>query len=163
MSKSPIPSSNHAKYLSYRLAHERMDSAIRANFPLEAVAIAESLITDRLLSFANFHEAGFDPENTTLVKTAQKVAKICRKTTHDEVGEALAIKAQAWAAERNAVLHAIAKSGQGTGPKIAAEMFVEHANTVAVRGLALVKRVKAWHAQQLRETTEQSPKTKDRP
>jgi len=31
---------NHAKYLSYQLAHERMKSAIEAGFPLEVVAIA---------------------------------------------------------------------------------------------------------------------------
>lgn len=144
------PGGNHAKYLSYRLAHERMQGAIDAGFPLEAVAIAESLITDRLLSFANFHEAGFDPDKTTLVKAAQKVAKICRKTTNDELGAKLATKAEQWAADRNAVLHAIAKSSQGTGPKIAADGFVKHAHGVAQKGMALVKDIKAWHSKQLR-------------
>ena len=127
-----------------------MQGAIDAGFPLEAVAIAESLITDRMLSFANFHEAGFDPDKTTLVKAAQKVAKICRKTTNDEPGAKLATKAEQWAADRNAVLHAIAKSSQGTGPKIAADGFVKHAHGVAQKGMALVKDIKAWHSKQLR-------------
>jgi len=55
-----------------------------------------------------------------------------------------------WAKDRNSVLHAIAKSGQGVGPKIAADAFVEHAHGVAVRGLDLVKQVKSWHTQLLK-------------
>lgn len=138
--------SNHAKFLSYKLAHERMKAAVEAGFPLEAVAIAESLITDRLLSFINFNGAGFDPEKSTLGGVAQKAAKICIESSHDPVGEALASKAEMWAKDRNTVLHAIAKSGHGVGPKIAADAFVEHAHGVAVRGMDLVKQVKSWHS-----------------
>ena len=141
---------NQAKYQSWRLAHERMQAAIAAGFPLEAVAIAESLITDRLLSFANFHGAGFHADKTTLRPVAEKVAKICQETTQDAHGQALAIRAQAWASQRNAVLHAIAKSAQGTGPQIAAAEFVEKAHAVALSGLELVKDVKAWHSKQVR-------------
>lgn len=144
---------NHAKYLSYKLAHGRMKGAVEAGFPLEAVAIAESLITDRLLSFINFHGADFDPERSTLGGVAQKAAKICRETTKDPQGEALASKAEIWAKDRNSVLHAIAKSGQGVGPKIAAYEFVEHAHAVAVRGLELVKDVKNWHRKQLQKSS----------
>ncbi len=144
------PTGNQAKYQSWRLAHERMAAAIAAGFPLEAVAIAESLITDRLLSFANFHGAGFDADKTTLRPVAEKVAKICQQTTQDADGQALAIGAQDWASQRNAVLHAIAKSAQGTGPQIAADDFLAHAQKVAQRGLELVKEIKAWHSRQLR-------------
>jgi len=142
---------NHAKYLSYQLAHERMKSAIEAGFPLEVVAIAESLITDRLLSFINFHGSDFDPERSTLGSVAQKAAKICREKTNDPQGEALASEAERWAKDRNSVLHAIAKSGQGVGPLIAADAFVQHAHGVAVRGMALVKDVKNWHRKQLQK------------
>lgn len=145
-----IPTGNQAKYQSWVLAHERMAAAIAAGFPLEAVAIAESLITDRLLSFANFHGTGFDAEKTTLRRVAEKVAKICQQTTQDADGQALAIRAQDWASKRNGVLHAIAKSAQGAGPRISANEFVEHAQEVAQRGLELVKDIKAWHSRQLR-------------
>ncbi len=149
MSDKPIKG-NWAKYLSYRLAHDRMKAAIEAGYPLEAIAIAESLITDRLLSFVNFHGAGFDPEKCTLGPAAQKAAKICRETTKDPDGERLAVRAQDWARDRNTVLHSIAKSGQGVGPKIPADSFVDHAHKVAIRGLALVREVKVWHRKQLR-------------
>ncbi len=145
------PTGNQAKYQSWRLAHERMDAAMAAGFPLEAVAIAESLITDRLLSFANFHGAGFDnPEMATLGRVAKKVVEICQATTPDAQGQALAEKAQCWAKDRNTVLHGIAKSAQGTGPAITANDFVAHAQEVAQRGLELVKEIKAWHGQQVR-------------
>lgn len=141
---------NQAKYQSWRLAHERMQTAIAAGFPLEAVAIAESLVTDRLLSFVNFYGAGFNADKTTLHPVAEKAARICQEATHDAQGKALALRAQAWAKDRNAVLHAIAKSAQGTGPQIAADAFVVHAQAVAQRGLVLVKDIKAWHGQQVR-------------
>lgn len=70
---------NQAKYQSWRLAHERMQTAIAAGFPLEAVAIAESLVTDRLLSFVNFYGAGFNADKTTLHPVAEKAARIARK------------------------------------------------------------------------------------
>ncbi len=140
---------NQAKYQSYRLAHERMSAAIEARFPLEAVAIAESLLSDRLLSFANGHGAGFEADKITLRQVTPKVAKICRETK-DAEGQALAHAADQWAVERNKVLHQIAKSGQGDGPPIAADSFLESAMEVAVRGVELVKGVKAWHQKQLR-------------
>jgi hypothetical protein len=142
---------NQAKYLSYRLAHERMKAAIQAGFPLEAVAIQESLLTDRLLSFINFYGAGFDPEKSTLGRVAEKAAAICRETTKDVEGENLAIAAVEWSFDRNAIIHAIAKSGQGQGPRIQADFFLEHASGVADRGTSLVRAIKNWHRQQLRK------------
>jgi len=152
---------NHAKFLSYKLAHERMKAAVEASYPLEAIAIAESLITDRLLSFINFYDAGFDPEKSTLGSVAQKASQICKMPiTRDLVGKDLATKAEMWAKERNSVLHAIAKSRQGDGPKIAANAFVEHAQGVAIRGLDLVKQVKSWHSGLLKNRSQhKNPET----
>lgn len=148
---------NHAKFLSYKLAHERLKAAVESGYPLEAVAIAESLLTDRLLSFINFYGAAFDPEKATLGGVAHKAAQICKMpTTRDLVGEDLATKAAMWAKDRNTVLHSIAKSGQGSGPKIEANAFVEHAQGVALRGLDLVKKVKSWHTGLLKNRTQQN-------
>ena len=141
---------NQAKSQSYRLAHERTSAAIEAGFPLETVAIAESLLTDRLLSFAVFHRAPkINVERDTLGKAAREVIAICQRL-EDAQGEALAEVAKEWANERNAVLHAIAKSAPGSGPEISAESFVAHAHKVAQRGVELVKGVQAWHQQRLR-------------
>lgn len=43
---------NTIKYYSYRAAYSRMNLAMKSGFYLEAIAIQESIISDRLLSFA---------------------------------------------------------------------------------------------------------------
>ena len=126
-----------------------MKAALQAGYPLQAVVIAESILADRWLSLINAHGAGLDPDRSTLGPVAQKAAKICHELTHYRQGEELARRAQSWAAERNQVLHAIAKSAQGAAPSIAAEDFVARAHEVAVRGVELVQYVKRWHRQQL--------------
>lgn len=145
-------SGNHAKYLSYTLAHSRMKAALDAGFPLETIAIAESVMTDRLLSFVNHHGGALDPERTTLGQVAPRAEQLCRQA-QDEQGATLAEQARQWAHKRNAILHAIAKSGQGVGPRIPAEAFVAEADSVARQGVELLKHIKAWHQQQVRQAT----------
>jgi hypothetical protein len=135
---------NAAKYLSYKLAFGRMRAAIEAGYPLEAVAIAESIITDRLLSFANHHGARLEPSRTTLgpaLRKARDSSEAVDTDLFDSVGE--------WAKQRNEVLHSIAKSGQGEGPRISAEKFLAHADHVARTGLHLATEVKNWHRRQM--------------
>jgi hypothetical protein len=140
---------NQAKYLSYKLAHARMKSALNAEFPLETIAIAESLMTDRLLSYVNYHGTDFDPDKTTLGKVAPKAAKICQENK-DETGYSLTTQAKNWMQQRNEVLHSIAKSGQGKEPKIPANQFLEHALEVAKNGIVLVKAIQTWHKNLIR-------------
>src|SRR5690625_4488971 len=42
---------NTAKYESYKAAFERIDAGIEKEAPIEVVALCESIISDRLLSF----------------------------------------------------------------------------------------------------------------
>jgi len=51
---------NKRKYQSYRFAFERIDEAIAKEFFLEAIMIAESIISERLLSYlvVTLKEAG---------------------------------------------------------------------------------------------------------
>lgn len=146
---------NQAKYLSYKLAIGRMQMAIDAGFPLEAVAIAESLMSDRLMSYANHHGADLDPDKCTLGKAAKKASAISSRE-RDEVGQKLATNASEWARKRNAVLHGIAKSAQGTGPKLEAHTFVEYAQEVAVSGRLLVKQINAWSQKLIRQSGKKS-------
>ena len=47
-----METNNRIKYHSYRAACYRMNLAMKKGFYLEAIAIQESVISDRLLSFA---------------------------------------------------------------------------------------------------------------
>ena len=138
--------SNTQKYLSYKLAHEKVVRAIDAGFPLEAIAICESIITDRLLSYANHHGGKLDPSKATLGQATTSIQKrVPDLAATDPLGAELVVQASDWAKSRNHALHAIAKSGQGTGPKVSAAEFDEFVMAVALEGQALMKRIKSWH------------------
>ena len=141
---------NSEKYLSYKFAFNRINKAIEAQFPLEAIAIEESVMTDRFLSFANYYDAEF-PLRTTLGQVAPKVAKIC-KQVGDLEGKGLAERASEWAKSRNQVLHSIAKSTPGTGPTLRSDTFLRTACGVADAGKLLTDAIKQWHQRRLRKS-----------
>ena len=143
--------SNTPKYLSYKLAHEKIVRAIDNGFPLEAIAICESMITDRLLSYANHHGGKLDPSKATLGQVINRIRKLHTDLAGtDPLGDDLLAKASDWAASRNHALHAIAKSGQGHGPKISAAEFDEFAMATAQDGHDLLKQIKSWHLKRVR-------------
>ena len=69
----------------------------------------------------------------------------------DPLGDDLLLQAAAWADSRNQALHAVAKSGQGHGPKVSATEFNEFALAAALDGQALMKRTKMWHQKLVRQ------------
>jgi len=143
---------NTPKYLSYRLAHEKIIRATAEGFPLEAIAICESLITDRLLSYANHHGGKLDPTKATLGQVINRIRKLVPDVaTTDPLCGDLLTKASGWAASHNHALHAIAKSGQGQGPKISAAEFDEFAMATAREGYGLLRKIKSWHQKQVRQ------------
>ena len=134
---------NYEKFHAHRLAHERMKAAFNAGYPLETITIAESIITDRILSHANFHGAGLNPDVTPLGPSLKHFR--AHPGVVDPSGqEELAERMQAWSRTRNQTLHGIAKSAQGEGPAVSAEDFVDHAFEVARSGMDLVASVKRW-------------------
>ena len=149
--------SNTPKYLSYKLAHEKTARAIDKGFPFEAIAICESLITDRLLSYANHHGGKLNPSKATLGQVINRIRKLVNDMAGtDPLGDDLLAKASEWAASRNQALHAIAKSAQGQGPKISAAEFDEFAMVTARNGYDLVKQIKSWHQKRVREAAAKS-------
>jgi hypothetical protein len=149
--------SNTPKYLSYKLAHEKITRALAEGYPLEAIAICESMITDRLLSYANYHGGKLDPTKATLGQVIKRIRKLVTDlAATDPLGDDLLEKASGWAASRNHALHAIAKSGQGQGPKISAAEFDEFAMATAQDGNRLLKQIKSWHQKQVRQAARSS-------
>lgn len=134
---------NYDKYYAYRLAHKRMKTAFEAGYPLETITIAESIITDRLLSHANFHGARMNPDRTPLGPALNHFRKhpgTVDPSGHDELVERIEV----WSRKRNQTLHGVAKSAQGEGPAVGAEDFVDHAFEVGRSGMDLVASVKRW-------------------
>jgi hypothetical protein len=140
---------NHAKYLSYREAWDRINAAIKLEFYFEAITLCESIISDRLLSYVH----GEIPAEKVHVRTSlQKLITSWRKHAGtallNEQGCDLGKQLDAWREDRNHVVHGLVKSHPGTPTKDVAD-FISLAKKTAVTGKRLAREISAWHRKQL--------------
>lgn len=149
---------NMRKQESYKLAFGMMNDALDRDCPLQAIAIAESILTDRLSSTLNVGRSKKPPKDT-LGKVLSEwhpvkpgTSRNANSNLFDSEMESLFPKLEAWWKERNALLHGIAKSAQGEVPEICAEEFPLRAMKAAKDGLALVRKADAWAKRQIRKS-----------
>jgi hypothetical protein len=139
---------NVAKYLSYKEAWRRVGAAIEGGFHFEAVAICESIISDRLLSYLH----GIDPSSKLLPHSPfASLIKAWRQTTKElplSDGINLCEAVDSWRLERNAVVHSLTKSLPGTATVPLSE-FLCRAEAAAKTGERLAREVSKWHKRQL--------------
>jgi|GEM_PF-1330983 len=125
----------------YGNAIARITNAIEHRFPLEAIALLESMMADRLEArLACIHKQ--DPEKlnfSTLGKLTQDLSSKALK----ESPEAIAIykKANTWAHRRNAALHEMIKLAEGSEEVWATK--VNEAQETAETGLPLFRELDA--------------------
>ena len=135
-------SKNMEKHDSYTLAYDRIAEALEQGFPLEAIAIEESIIADRLVSYLVFRNVTSPPINNfgKLIEFAEK---------HSESSNALFFEqVRTWKNGRNSMLHGIVKSMPGTAPATKAEDFIAEARRLAEEGLKLTRVVQNWQKRQ---------------
>lgn len=130
---------NHAKYLSYKYAITRMEEAINKRFFLEAVMIAESVISDRLLSAT----ANRKPVSTASAQKHSGLSVLIDRAKSIGLPPDLATELHAWRVVRNQVAHAVAKSAPNE-PTMSVDMFCEQAESAAKQGQRLVNVMKRW-------------------
>ena len=146
---------NYAKRDSYALAFKMIADALKYGCPLQAIAIEESILTDRLSSTLNVGSKGGEPCPTlgaALNKWKPSDSKMqphSNSKLFDKEMDALYPQLDAWRKERNSLLHGLAKSIQGIGPDIPADIFLGRAMNAATEGLRLVNKVKAWTQKQV--------------
>ena len=143
---------NIKKQASYKLAHQMIDDAIRKKCPLQAIAIEESILSDRLWAAINSaptkHE-GYETLGGALHEWKEfgkdSPIQLCDKDgfSFRDISD--------WCDLRNKLLHGIVKSSHGHGPKISEPKFMERAVLTARKGLALVRRVENWSKRQVRK------------
>ena len=152
-----------AKYDAYKLAFNQIRRALESKppFPIEAIAIEESILFDRLWSAV-----------TSLVPNAPHNAPatfggllklLCDQLSGDvrkefesleealhEQGGVRGLKT--WKDKRNKFAHGLAKSAKpGEPTEIGSHVFYEEGLSVAKDGLALVSAVKAWSTKSIRK------------
>ena len=155
------------KYFSYKLAHEQIKRAIGSNppFPIEAIAIEESILFDRLRSAV----LALVPEKSSAKSFAMILESIYDKQTHtiaygfEDLGAALAKKGGVealddWRKGRNRFIHGLARSSEPGHPtEIGSDVFYKEGLDLARKGIKLVRIVEAWSKKSIRATGMAAP------
>jgi len=136
---------NKIKGASFTYAFARINEAIKQEFYLEAVTLAESVISDRLLSFVKHRDDKVNKKTTfqQLISKAQKMSAI---TVTTNSGTDLFNALDEWRINRNKCVHSVAKSEPGE-PTISVDEFIEMAKLSAAEGKKLARMVCDWHKQ----------------
>ena len=138
---------NEAKYLSYKAAWERIKSANEAGYYLESVALCESIMSDRLISYitgVSGKSLSLTTPFATIIKEWKKYSDPFSWGAYKDLPDAV----DAWRKKRNDVVHGFVKSNPGT-PTERVESVLDGAKDAAVEGCSLARAVCAWHKQQL--------------
>lgn len=149
---------NMSKWRSYQLAYKHIGEAIGQGFYIEALALEESIISDRLDSAVKgkgLETSGKPILLGTLVKLVRKhpgefqglhdhLAK--KGLTFDDV--------DAWREERNKFIHNIAHGLPQQKTPVTAEEYTARGTAAAERGLKLARIVCAWSQSDLRAAEE---------
>lgn len=100
-----------ARYETYKHAIEKYYSAIEQGFYVEALAICEGLMSDRMESLANQLSCGVDYSYSTIGKLMNNLSSLLKK--HESPNwkefEALFGKIKKWAGVRNSAIHELPK------------------------------------------------------
>ena len=142
---------NYAKRDSYALAFGMIATAIHHNFPLQAIAVEESIISDRLWSALNASETSGGKKETLgkALDTWKELVKNGVSNPLGEEAESMREDLASWWDSRNKLIHGIVKSFRGDGPKIIAANFERSAMKAAVKGEELARQVCNWSAKQV--------------
>ena len=125
----------------YRFAIPRIESAIRARYPLEAIALLESAIADRLESrVARIHDQASDKRKFSTL--GRLISQLCGRCS-GEADDAKLIynKVPVWAARRNKALHEMVKLAETDATEWKGRQ--KEAQTIAEEGLPLFREVDA--------------------
>jgi len=137
---------NVIKYAAYREGFARIKAAIKARFPLEAIAIEEAIISDRISSHLGYHNSLPKGKHPSFGQLIEKLRKLPIKMNDSET-IALAGELDTWREKRNTAIHCIVKSKPGTSP-IDPKTFRKNAAEAAEDGKSLARKVCDWHVKE---------------
>lgn len=155
MKKTDESSKNSkAKQESYKLAFSLITEAIKAGFPLQAIACEESIISDRIWSTLHALGKKARHENLGAALEAWKSIVHDRNTTiffGDKISKKREVLCNWWD-KRNKVMHGIVKSPQRGKPIVSSTRFIDFATDVAKEGRQLAREISDLTRKQIRST-----------
>jgi len=139
---SRVTQKNIQKGASFTYAFNRINESIKAGYYLEAVTLAERIISDRLLSFVKVHKKSVNVK-TPLHQLIQLSAKYNSIQIETKKGIDLFEALDLWRIERNKCIHSITKSEPGT-PTLPVDFFLDYSKKCANEGKLLARLVCEW-------------------
>ena len=147
MSNLNLKTKNTSKWESYTLAFGRIKKAIQSEFPVEAIALEESVIADRLRSVLTrampvlMEDRGYDV-GALVVNARMYIAPREDKLLAD---------INDWIRKRNVAIHGIVATKSGGKARIPAGNFVSNAMSVARKGEVLAHQLSDWARKEIRK------------
>lgn len=147
---------NISKYFSYKIAWDRIKKANEDEYYFESIAICESIISDRLLSYligiksiksTNQRYINFSKLINLWSKNSENLPSIS--------GVELDIAVDKWKEKRNKIIHGLAKSFPGT-PTEDTTSFLKEAEQTAIEGAKIARAVCNWHRTELAKYSHKS-------
>jgi hypothetical protein len=149
-----LPTGNVKKFLSYREAWTRIKQSQAAGFYLEAIALIESIIGDRLTSvlvksgqIQRKSEIRKYPGFSDLIKAWSAV---CPQPIQQGSYENLQEAVDQWRLNRNRLIHGMVRSHPG-GPTVDVVDFITDAKLTAQQGETLARAVCSWSSRWLKQ------------
>lgn len=141
---------NYEKHDLYKFAFGRIFDAIEKVFPVEALALEESIISDRLNSCIKYCIRDKLPKigNDAGISERLRILQIYYAREDCSILEDI----KQWIGKRNQAVHGIVASKGGTKAKLSTERFLSSAMSAAKEGLSLSKKVSDWARKMTRET-----------
>ena len=157
---------NMPKYEAYKRAFGQIKKAISMGFPIEAIALEESIISDRLQSAAEGMGLNLKPKKSG--RTAGFAELLNLVETKPEFESLRAFLAasngsvetlRAWGRKRNDFVHNFVHSAPGAAPVVSAASFDETGRIVASEGLRLARMICSWSKKSI-SAANKSPRPK---
>ena len=146
---------NMPKWAMYALAYKMIDDSLEYKCPLQAIAIEESILTDRLSSTLNIGRANAKPKSSLGKVLREWKPENCSNRNKnaalfDSEMDALFPLLLEWWVARCDLHHGMVKSSHGEPPEKLAAEFLAYAEKVAKTGLKLTRQVDKWTKRRVR-------------
>ena len=138
---------NAQKYLSFKEAWARVKSAQEAGFYLEAIAIQESIMSDRITSYLSYKAMLPRKKRPSFADLVREWKKDTTVPEGKEFGDLRFAIDDVWRSMRNEAIHGLVKSEPGM-PTMPVEEFIELSRCAARMGEKLAREVQNWHRKQ---------------
>ncbi len=134
---------NMEKFKAYAFAFSRINQALDKAFPLEAIAMEESIISDRLRAYCEANDQPTEDKQgrsygfRKLINTSQNLSKDSCPELHKVLDSV-----DNWREERNKLIHKVVKTERsGEAPEISHRDFIPQAMEIAKTGKDLARTI----------------------